>query len=64
MLPKQADEFTCLRCHLAAHRSQRSKPGVSVCRDCADRPDLPADREDRVRLSAASRQATRSYRVQ
>ena len=35
VLPKQADEFTCLRCHLAAHRSQQSKPGVSVCRDCA-----------------------------
>ncbi len=24
VLAKQADEFTCLRCHLAAHRSQQS----------------------------------------
>ncbi len=35
VLPKQSDEFTCTRCYLVAHRSQESKPGVSVCRDCA-----------------------------
>jgi hypothetical protein len=35
VVPKQHDEFTCLRCFLVAHRSQQSKPGTSVCRDCA-----------------------------
>jgi Domain of unknown function (DUF4193) len=35
VLPRQADEFTCMRCYLVAHRSQESKPGVSICRDCA-----------------------------
>jgi hypothetical protein len=35
VLPKQADEFTCMRCYLVAHRSQQSRPGASVCRDCA-----------------------------
>ncbi len=35
VLPKQHDEFTCLRCFLVTHRSQESKPGVPICRDCA-----------------------------
>ena len=35
VLPKQHDEFTCMRCYLVAHRSQESKPGVNICRDCA-----------------------------
>jgi hypothetical protein len=35
VLPKQADEFTCMRCYLVAHRSQQSSPGAGVCRDCA-----------------------------
>ena len=35
VLPRQADEFTCERCCLVAHRSQEPKPGMSVCRDCA-----------------------------
>jgi hypothetical protein len=35
VLPRQADEFTCMRCYLVTHRSQESKPGVSICLDCA-----------------------------
>ena len=35
VVPKQADEFTCTRCFLVAHASQRQSPGVDVCRDCA-----------------------------
>lgn len=35
VLPKQSDEFTCMRCYLVAHRSQESKPGARVCCDCA-----------------------------
>jgi len=35
VVPKQHDEFTCLRCFLVAHRSQEAKPGVPICRDCA-----------------------------
>jgi uncharacterized protein DUF4193 len=35
VLPRQSDEFTCLRCYLVTHRSQESGRGVSICRDCA-----------------------------
>ena len=35
VLPRQADEFSCIRCFLLCHRSQESKPGTGVCRDCA-----------------------------
>ena len=35
VLPKQADEFTCMRCYLVAHRSQQATPGAALCRDCA-----------------------------
>lgn len=33
VLPKQADEFTCTRCFLVVHQSQRSSG--DLCRDCA-----------------------------
>lgn len=35
VLPKQHDEFTCTRCFLVAHQSQRDRAGVDVCTDCA-----------------------------
>jgi transposase-like protein len=37
VVPKQEDEFTCLRCFLVHHRSQLAKRGKSgpVCKDCA-----------------------------
>ncbi len=36
VLPKQADEFTCMSCFLVHHRSQLAgeKNGQPVCRDC------------------------------
>ncbi len=36
VLPKQADEFTCMSCFLVHHRSQlaREKNGQPICRDC------------------------------
>jgi hypothetical protein len=35
VLPKQSDEFTCTRCFLVTHTSQRARTGPDVCRDCA-----------------------------
>ncbi|MBM6403106.1 DUF4193 domain-containing protein [Phycicoccus sp. CSK15P-2] len=35
VVPQQADEFSCIGCFLLVHRSQESKPGTSLCRDCA-----------------------------
>ncbi|MEU7180592.1 DUF4193 domain-containing protein [Streptomyces celluloflavus] len=38
VLPKQQDEFTCMRCYLVHHRSQlaaEDKNGQPICRDCA-----------------------------
>ena len=35
VLPRQADEFSCMGCFLLVHRSQESKPGTNLCRDCA-----------------------------
>lgn len=35
VVPRQADEFSCLGCFLLVHRSQESKPGTNICRDCA-----------------------------
>jgi hypothetical protein len=37
VLPRQADEFTCMSCFLVHHRSQLAaeKNGQPVCRDCA-----------------------------
>lgn len=35
VLPRQADEFSCISCFLLCHRSQESKPGTGICRDCA-----------------------------
>lgn len=35
VVPRQADEFSCRGCFLLVHRSQESKPGTSLCRDCA-----------------------------
>ena len=35
VIPKQADEFTCMSCFLVSHVSQETKPGTSLCRDCA-----------------------------
>jgi hypothetical protein len=37
VLPRQADEFTCVQCFLVHHRSQLAyeKDGRMVCRDCA-----------------------------
>ncbi|MCC9309261.1 DUF4193 domain-containing protein [Kitasatospora sp. RB6PN24] len=37
VLPRQADEFTCMSCFLVHHRSQLSheKDGQPICRDCA-----------------------------
>lgn len=34
ILPRQRDEFTCTRCFLVVHHSQRAHAGVDVCRDC------------------------------
>jgi hypothetical protein len=35
VLPRQADEFSCISCFLLCHRSQESKPGTGICSDCA-----------------------------
>ena len=35
VLPRQADEFTCMRCFLVHHRSQLADPVARVCTDCA-----------------------------
>ena len=37
VLPRQADEFTCMSCFLVHHRSQlaQEKNGQPICRDCA-----------------------------
>ncbi|GEB50024.1 MULTISPECIES: DUF4193 domain-containing protein [Streptomyces] len=37
VLPRQADEFTCMSCFLVHHRSQLAaeKNGQPICRDCA-----------------------------
>jgi hypothetical protein len=37
VVPKQADEFTCVSCFLVHHRSRlaRETHGRSICRDCA-----------------------------
>ncbi|MER8186270.1 DUF4193 domain-containing protein [Kitasatospora sp. NPDC094015] len=36
VLPRQADEFTCMSCFLVHHRSQlhSEKNGNPICRDC------------------------------
>jgi hypothetical protein len=36
VLPRQADEFTCMSCFLVHHRSQLAgeKNGQPICRDC------------------------------
>lgn len=34
VLPRQADEFSCISCFLLCHRSQEAKPGTGICRDC------------------------------
>ncbi len=37
VIPRQADEFTCVTCFLVHHRSQLAKETADgpVCRDCA-----------------------------
>ena len=35
VLPRQADEFSCIGCFLLVHRSQETKPGTNLCQDCA-----------------------------
>ncbi|NHA66616.1 DUF4193 family protein [Phycicoccus flavus] len=35
VVPQQLDEFACIGCFLLVHRSQESKPGTSLCLDCA-----------------------------
>lgn len=37
VIPKQADEFTCVSCFLVHHRSRlaSAKKGVMMCTDCA-----------------------------
>jgi len=37
VLPRQADEFTCMSCFLVHHRSQLAseKNGLLICRDCS-----------------------------
>jgi len=37
VLPRQADEFTCMRCFLVHHRSQlaEERNGQFICRECA-----------------------------
>lgn len=37
VVPKQADEFTCISCFLVHHRSRlaRGRNGESICTDCA-----------------------------
>ncbi len=35
VVPRQADEFSCMSCFLLVHRSQESKPGTNICLDCA-----------------------------
>ena len=36
VIPRQADEFTCVKCFLVQHRSQLAREGKDgpVCRDC------------------------------
>jgi hypothetical protein len=33
-VPKQANEFVCLNCHLVKHQSQLADPAKQLCRDC------------------------------
>ena len=33
-VPKQANEFVCLHCHLVKHQSQLADPVKQLCRDC------------------------------
>ena len=35
VVPQQVDEFTCSRCFLVAHVSQRASTDPDICRDCA-----------------------------
>ena len=37
VLPRQADEFTCSRCFLVHHRSQRvvARNGEEICQECS-----------------------------
>jgi len=37
VIPRQADEFTCMKCFLVHHRSQLAKETADgpICRDCA-----------------------------
>ncbi|MGF7233755.1 MAG: DUF4193 domain-containing protein [Frankia sp.] len=35
VLPRQADEFTCMSCYLVHHRSQLADERKMVCTDCA-----------------------------
>jgi hypothetical protein len=35
VVPKQKDEFSCSRCFLVIHLSQRDSAGPDICRDCA-----------------------------
>lgn len=35
VLPRQADEFTCMSCFLVHHRSQLADAKKMICRDCA-----------------------------
>ncbi len=35
VIPKQADEFTCMSCFLVHHRSQLADAKSKICRDCA-----------------------------
>lgn len=34
VLPRQADEFTCMSCFLVHHRSQLADEKKLICRDC------------------------------
>lgn len=36
VIPRQADEFTCSKCFLVHHRSQRAKEvgGLPICSEC------------------------------
>ena len=33
-VPKQANEFVCVNCHLVKHQSQLADPAKQLCRDC------------------------------
>jgi hypothetical protein len=35
VLPRQADEFTCMSCFLVHHRSQLADTKKMICKDCA-----------------------------